>query len=371
MQQMDDLTFIDKLKEVINTQDVEALSRLCCNSSKRNEILTFTDDDGNSLLCLVAGFGTVDLMRTLIDMGAKEYDEFFNLENILQTACSHGNTEVVEYLLQFDRILQNDTTKTECNETGYANLFYYAARSWNILTIKCLQNNGHLGINQIFSDGSTALLRLVKENDCKGVETLCLCGADVNIGTINSGLKAIHLASESIKNGAEMIQILLQNDANVNEPFITPNLNQQPLFMALKAGYAENASVLIEFGADISFQGKSSKDIIGCFCLAIKNCPSLVPDLIKRGANLYETYRKFSVLMVALYSNAGNEAIEALVKAGANLKFGIDGKTVIQCCTHYGKLLIRTLVIVFVFAIFRLFCLYTVVSRLAVLCFSL
>ncbi|VDI57432.1 Hypothetical predicted protein, partial [Mytilus galloprovincialis] len=334
---MDNLTFVDRLKRAVNTADSDELLRLCCDSSKRKEILDFKDDQGYCLFHLVAGSGTVDLMRTLIDVGAGVIEDYCNHEHILQTACCQGNTEVVKFLLQ------NDTNKNDETRVKYNNdkcLFYYAARSGNIETIKSLQNNGHLDINQIFPDGSSALLKLVKKNDCSGVETLCLCGADVNKGTINKsmndpGYKAIHLVSEGIKNGAEMIQILLKYGANVNEPYIRSKLNQQPLFMAIKVGHEGNARVLLDHGADISYKGTSSKETIGCFCLAIKKCPSLVPDFIKGGANLYETHQQSSVLMIALDSDAGSEVIEALVKAGANTKFGKDGKTVIQCCTRY------------------------------------
>ncbi|XP_052065741.1 uncharacterized protein LOC127705457 [Mytilus californianus] len=340
---MDDLTFVDRLKRAVNTDDADELLRLCCDSSKRKEILNFKDDAGHCLLHRVAGSGTVDLMRTLMDMGAEDNeDDCIEFEKTcLQTACSHGNTEVVKYFLQTDEGLEDEASKIEYNDCY--ELFYFAAKSGNIETIKNLQKKSQLDINQVFSNGSTALLMLVKDNDSKGVEILCKCGADVNIGTIGktknrTGLKAIHTASRGFKNCAEMIQILLKYGANVNEPLIRNNLNQQPLFMALSMGNEGNARVLLEHGADISYKGETLEGTIGCFCLAIKKCPSLVLDFIKRGANLYETHQKSSVLMIALDSNAGSESIEALVEAGANLNFGRDGKNVIQCCTHYDQL---------------------------------
>ncbi|CAG2192463.1 unnamed protein product [Mytilus edulis] len=259
---MDDLTFGEKLKRALNTDDAEELLRLCCDSSKRKDILDFEDDAGHCLLHRVSGSGTVDVMRTLMNMGADENEDVCNeFETWLQTACSH--------------------------------------------------------------DGRTALLMLVKNNDPKGVDILCQCGADVNVGTIyRSGFKAIHIAARGFRDCAEMIQILLKYGANVNEPLIRNNLNQQPLFMALKAGNERNARVLFEHGADISFKGETSEtpeDTIGCFCLAIKQCPALVPDFIKRGANLYERHNKKSVLMIAL----------DIWKRWQN---------VIQCCKHYVQL---------------------------------
>lgn len=338
---MDDLTFGEKLKRAVNTDDTDELLRLCCDSSKRKEILDFKDDAGHCLLHRVSGSGTVDVMRTLMNMGADENeDDCYEFETWLQTACSHGNTDVVNFFLRTDEGLKDEASQIEYNDCF--ELFYFAAKSGNIETIKNLQKNSQLDINQVFSDGRTALLMLVKHNDSKGVEILCQCGADVNIGTISRfGFKAIHMAAKGFRNCAEMIQILLKYGANVNEPLITNNLNQQPLFMALKVGNERNARVLLEHDADISFKGETSEtpeDTIGCFCLAIKKCPSLVPDFIKRGANLYESHKKRSVLMIALDSKAGSVAIEALVKAGANLKFGRDGKNVIQCCKHYSML---------------------------------
>lgn len=337
---MGDLTFVDKLKEAVNTYDSNELLRLCCEKSKRKEILEFKDGDGHCLLHLVAGSGTVDVMRTLMDMGAGENEDNCIKETCLQTACSHGNTELVNYLLRTDENFKNADTRIEYNDCKH--FFHYAAKSGNIETIKCLQNNGHLDINQIFTSGSTALVMLVRENDCRGVDTLGLCGADVNIGTIKSKdgskFKAIHIASIGSKTWAEMVQILLKYGANVNEPILRSKFNQQPLFMALQVGNVGNASVLLEHGADILFKGETSEETIDCFCLAIKNCPSLVSEFIKRGANPNEIHRNSSVLMIALDYIADSVAIEALVKAGADIKFSSDGKNVIQCCKYYGNL---------------------------------
>lgn len=343
---MDRSRFVDRLVEAIKTQDVKTLLHLCCDNSNRDAILKFTDDDGNRLLHLVASFGSIDLIRTLIDIGADVKEKNCDQKTVLHVASSFGKTEVVAFILQTDDDTRNDATI--CEKKNYKNLFYYAAKSGNIETVKSLQNIGHFDINKIFLNGSTTLLVLVKENDSKGVETLCRCGADVNVGSISMnriehGYKAIHVASEQYcslnrhDRDVEMIQILLKYNANVNEPYITSESIMQPLFMVLRRREVHKASVLLEHGADISFQGKTPYETIGCFCLAIQSCPSLVPEFIKRGANLYETHQNCSVLMIALDRNAGSEAIEALVKAGADIKFGQNGKTVIQCCTRYGN----------------------------------
>ncbi|CAG2249494.1 unnamed protein product [Mytilus edulis] len=329
---MDGSKFVDQLVEAINTQDVKTLLHLCCDSSKRDDILKFTDDDGNRLIHLVASFGSIDLIRTLIEIGADVKEKNCDQKTVLHVASSYGNTKVVTYLLQADDDLKNDATI--CEKKDYKNMFYYAAKSGNIETVKSLQNIGHFDINKIFLNGSTTLLVLVKENDSKGVETLCRCGADVNVGSISMnriehGYKAIHVASEQYSSrnrhdrDVEMIRILLKYNANVNEPYITSESIMQPLFMVLRRNDVRNASVLLEHGADISFQGKLQKKQL---------------EFIKRGANLYETHQNCSVLMIAIYSNAGSEVIEALVKAGADIKFGRNGKTVIQCCERYDQL---------------------------------
>ncbi|CAC5406541.1 unnamed protein product [Mytilus coruscus] len=126
-----------------------------------DDILDFTDDDGNRLLHLAASFGSVDLIRTLIDIGADVKEKNCDHKTVLHVASSYGNTKVVTHLLQTDDDLRNDATI--CEKKDFKNLFYYAAKSGNIETIKSLQNIGHFDINKIFQNGSTTLLVLVKE----------------------------------------------------------------------------------------------------------------------------------------------------------------------------------------------------------------
>ncbi|CAC5406543.1 unnamed protein product [Mytilus coruscus] len=214
--------------------------------------------------------------------------------------------------------------------------FYYAAISGNSNIVHCLKNNGGLDIDEVLLNKSTALFTLVKKNQYEAAKILCQCGADVNLGFHGRHLRPIHYSAER-ETHTEMLKLLLEYGANVNEYWGDPPYGHQPLFIALKHKLKENAKLLLEKGADISFKGRITKiGWIDCFCLAATNCPSLIPDFLNHGANPDTENDGSSVLMIAFENHAKRNDLIALIKAGA--RKGRNGKTAIQCCKSYNQL---------------------------------
>ncbi|CAC5420625.1 unnamed protein product [Mytilus coruscus] len=65
------------------------------------------------------------------------------------------------------------------------------------------------------------------------------------------------------------------------------------------------------------------------------NCPSLIEDFLKHGANPNVDHESSSVLMIA-FDHAKRKDIIALIRAGASK--GGAGKIAIQCCKSYSEL---------------------------------
>ncbi|CAG2187586.1 unnamed protein product [Mytilus edulis] len=147
---------------------------------------------------------------------------------------------------------------------------------------------------------------------------VCL-GANVK-ETAGSGKNTLHFACEKAEREThtKMLKLLLEYGANVNEHWGDPPYGHQPLFFALKHKLKENAKLLLEKGADISFKGRVTKiGWIDCFCLAAMNCPSLIPDFLNRGANPDTENDGSSVLIIAFENYANRNDLLALIKAGA------------------------------------------------------
>ncbi|CAG2243266.1 ANKRD28 [Mytilus edulis] len=238
-----DLTFDSKLARAIYFKNVDAILRLCDDSSLRRSILDYKKD-GKRLVHFAAKFGSVILLEKLRSFGAD------------LTIRSDDSS-------RYDSI-RNSTT------------LHIASQSGSTAVVKCLQLFGKLDINELLLHNMTTLMVVVSEEDSKSARILCECGANVNLGTFKRGLTPIQYIAER-SNCAEIIKVLLNFGANVNELWIKYSrrswLRQSPLFMALKHGHTDNAKVLIKGGADVSFVGQLSNigiGPIGCFSLAAK-----------------------------------------------------------------------------------------------------
>ncbi|XP_076114092.1 uncharacterized protein LOC143082335 [Mytilus galloprovincialis] len=321
-----DAKFENQIRRAVCDESVSDLLLMCRTRSNKTELLSFKRD-GKGLVHFAAIFGSVSLIERLmflgIDVKTKTEGQSAN-ENVLHLACKHGKIEVVTFLLRLvsDLSFRNAVV---LHGDNYRNAFYYAAQSGNIEIVNILKDVGRMNLNEVFPNNKTVLLNLIEEDNIEAVKMLCQCGANVNIGHFEKRLHAIHFAAEK-KDGGELLRLVLTHGAYVNKPWG----NQQPLFIAVKHGLVKNAKVLLEAGANVHSKGTSAKmGLIGCFCLAALKCPSLIPEFLSKGANPNELHDRNgdSVLTLAIKNNAGNEAISALLKAGANLDNAFQDET--------------------------------------------
>lgn len=330
-----DMTFENQLRYAICEKNKSALLRLCSTGSNRMEIQMFKSK-GKGLVHFAAILGSAALIECLISLEVdvrRKTEGLYAGQNALHLACKYGNIEVVTYLLRLvsDLSFRNAVVLYRDN---YRNAFYYAATSGNIEIVNILKTVGKMNVNDFFPNNKTVLLTLVEEMDIKSVKLLCQSGANINIGHFKKRVQAIHIAAEKI-DGEKLLALLLTNGAHVNVPWG----NQQPLFLALKHGFVKNVKVLLKAGADVRAKGSTEKmGYISCFCLAAIRCPSLIPDFLSRGANSNELYDRSgdSVLALAFKNKASNEAVRALLKAGASFNRAFQHEKVKQIFS-YGK----------------------------------
>ncbi|XP_063401146.1 uncharacterized protein LOC134685371 isoform X2 [Mytilus trossulus] len=332
-----------KIESAVNSQKVEELLQLCSNPAHKDAVLKYEDYRGRKLIHYAATFGSLGLLKSLVDLGAdlkSTTKDFDNVQFILHIACENGKLDIVDYILQTERDISfRNTLPKDYSGKNCKSAFYYAAKSGCEEIVRRLKTAG-LDINELFPNKKTALYTLIVENEYTGADILCRCGANPSIGIMGRGLQSIHYLAER-KEGNTFLPLLLKYGANVNEPLDIKPYGQQPLFIALKQGMEGNAKILLEAGANVSFRGKPSDKAIGwigCFCFAAMKCPSLIPDFLKYRADPNEVHEQSgkSVLLIAMDNKASKDDIIALIKAGASK--GRLGKTAIQCCKSYGQL---------------------------------
>ncbi|CAG2187603.1 unnamed protein product [Mytilus edulis] len=169
------LTFEDQITRAIYSKNVDAILRLCDDSSHRTSILGYKKD-GMKLVHIAAQFGSVILLDKLRGFGAdlKIRSDDSNIYNAnrnsttLHIACKYSHIDVVKYLLQTvqDCSFKNAATN-QGKDKNYRNAFYYAAQSGNTEVVKCLQTLGKLDINELLPHNRTTLSVVVLEKDSK------------------------------------------------------------------------------------------------------------------------------------------------------------------------------------------------------------
>jgi len=147
--------------------------------------------------------------------------------------------------------------------------------------------------------------------DIKRIKTLIDQGASVN-EIVSNGMTALHYAVERGKTA--IVKLLIEKGADVNrrkEEWLTT-----PLMTGAESGRTEIVKALIEAGADVNLEDKHGITAL-VEAVGVSSPPSAAHDVVQAllgaGAKL-----KFNVLMKAA-KNCSPETIKALIAAGAEV----------------------------------------------------
>ena len=179
--------------------------------------------EGKPLLFLACcASDSKDILKLLFQCGGNlKIDKFEGL-NLFQYACMYGNIESVKCIISACQDFSFLHEKSDDDKDALACVTESFRRGKRKIEdtrnfIQILQELGKFDINRHRRDGLTELLNAVIQNDVQLAGILCSVGADVNIGKHRS-YKALQWVCE--KGGAvEMIQLLLDHGANINEPW--------------------------------------------------------------------------------------------------------------------------------------------------------
>lgn len=199
----------------------------------------------------------VEIVKLLVEYGANIYevDEVDELPyNILQTAASNGNLNVVQYLLSLGMNI-NEESKEKNTPLIMASL------------------NGHHDIVSYLLDqgadiefkneqGNTALLAASYKNQSRVVVLLLSRGGDASIQNMDKASPVI-LAARG--NYHKVLYELLKAGANPNDQDIKLNC---PLTLCGRSGHMECLRHLVQFGADLEITDEMGHT---AYALALNN----------------------------------------------------------------------------------------------------
>lgn len=305
---------------------------------------------------LLSADRTLPLIKTLIEHGANTNDLDYYGNNIFVLACIlNKNIDVLEYL---------HSQKIDINHTDQNgnNALLAVCKEYFTPFNRKLENKAHnrlnklkyllkigLSVNSENNEKETALLKLLGQSCLSEYDSLTEYinllkyliehGADVNHKS-NYGLTPLLTAAKTT-NRFEIIELLLNSGANINDTYTTKYLdnyktkpitekllcsNHDNVLMCALKNSSTNEKIinsLLKTGIDINYQNgfKITPLLVACARTSYKNDDfiPIIKLLISKGANINHSASDMTPLMAAVYANdSSSNIINLLIDSGAN-----------------------------------------------------
>ncbi len=300
------------------------------------------DADAETPLITAVKYNQPDIVTLLLQKGANVNAQNSDGQTPLIMAVQRGYTDIVLLLLKqgVDLHLQDKENKTA--------LVYTKDDKIALLLLE----NGAKDLK--LDDGTTLLMRFVKNNNPQAVELLLKNGADINVTDKNGKTALDYVRSRyfPIEDGKDMRKILLKNGAisyqllkkmdkvDIKSPEaaealmsvasgpvfalkhllkrgVNPNLLTSRGKTALMlAGNVEIATLLIDSGAQVNLQGKNG--ITALMYAALQNRKEVAELLLKKGAKVDLKDNDGKTAFLWACQGKYDDIIELLLQHGAD-----------------------------------------------------
>lgn len=206
------------------------------------------------------------------------------------------------------------------------NLLSAAAAGGQVAMIKFLLSKagGSFAVNTINAFGETPLIGAADSGEWKAARLLLRSGADVNhIATGKSRQAALLYAARHEQ--PKMLDLLIRHGAKVNA---RNWLGATPLMAAAFGANTGDIRLLLKAGADVN-----ARDLQGDCALMLAartGCVEPVAILLAHGADVNVSDNAGRTPLMAAVAENGSGAVDALIKAGANVTAKAAGKQLIS-----------------------------------------
>ncbi|XP_032372062.1 ankyrin repeat and death domain-containing protein 1B isoform X2 [Etheostoma spectabile] len=240
------------------------------------------DKYGVAPIHLAAWFGSLEILKSLVQAGAEQKVENTEGLNIMHCAAINNHTEIIEYImndLQMKELDKDDQSGHRpfalAAEHGCVEMMDMLTVPYNMDTMKpnkrgetplhLAARNGHLDAvqsllqsfdtrDEVNMDGETALYQAAENGQEECVLALLEAGCDPNILT-TAKCSALHPVAE--KGDAALVQLLLDHKAHTD--FQNQHL-EAPIHLAVKNSHIPVIHSLLKAGCNINVTDKANTE---------------------------------------------------------------------------------------------------------------
>ena len=258
---------VTELIAAVRNHDIASVKKILDAAPER---VNAEDRGGSAPLHHAAGFGTLETMKLLIEMGAQ-----IDARNIRSSTPLHwatSDTEKVRLLLAHGA---NINAKTERKRTPVA---LAAMQRFDIAPLRLLLDKG-ANPNIASFNGQTPLMDAARAGN---VEAMKLLLANKANPSAVAGNGTVPLISAAASRNVEAVKLLLEHGANVNA---MTKRSQTAIFGAASRGAEDVVNLLLEEGAEVNIQDYQGHSPLTFAAMSESMSAETVRMLLDKGAD--------------------------------------------------------------------------------------
>ncbi|XP_029295735.1 ankyrin repeat and death domain-containing protein 1A [Cottoperca gobio] len=291
------------------------------------------DKYGVAPIHLAAWFGSLEILKLLVQAGAEQKIENEEGLNIMHCAAINNHTDIVEYII--DDLQMKELDKDD--QSGHR-AFALAAEHGCVKMLDMLIVPYDLATMKPNKNGDTPLHLAAKNGHLDAVQSL-LQSFDTRDEVNMDGETALYQAADSSEE--ECVLVLLEAGC---DPNILTTTKCSALHPVSERGDTSLVQLLLDYKAHTDFQNQHLEAPIH---LAVKN--SHIPvlhSLLKAGCNINVTDKRSQTAMHLAAELARIEIVEMLLKAGLDPTLrDRQGKTVLGVAARADEVIIVNMII--------------------------
>ncbi|XP_029367255.1 ankyrin repeat and death domain-containing protein 1A [Echeneis naucrates] len=291
------------------------------------------DKYGVAPIHLAAWFGSLKILKLLVQAGAEHKVENEEGLNMMHCAAINNHTDIVEYII-------NDLQMKELDKDDQSGQrpFALAAKHGCVEMLEMLMEPYKMATMKPNQRGDTPLHLAARNGHLDAVQLL-LQSFDTRNEVNMDGETALYQAADNSQE--ECVLALLEADC---DPNILTKAKCSPLHPVSERGDASLARILLQYRACADFQNKHTEAPLH---LAVKNSHiPVIHTLLDAGCNINVTNKRSQAAIHLAAELATIEVVEMLLKAGLDLTLrDKQGKTALGTAARADEVIIVDMII--------------------------